>query len=259
MTSIQMEITDRSKEENLAHAESLLAKAEGADLVVLPEVWNVGYFSFDQYEAGSEPPDGETASRMSGAARRLGAYLHAGSWVVKKDGGLYNTSFLFDPQGEVAAAYEKIHLFGYGSKERDLLTRGTEPVTVRTGIGTFGLTTCYDLRFPELYRRMMKAGAEVFLVASGWPYPRLEHWMMFNRVRAVENVCYLVSANCVGLNRGVRFCGHSMIVDPWGIVKAGGGDEEEILWAEVDIDKVARVRESFTALDDIVFPMGEGL
>ncbi|MFP3927689.1 MAG: carbon-nitrogen family hydrolase [Desulfobacteraceae bacterium] len=255
VASIQMEITDRSKEENLFRAESLLEKAQGADLVVLPEVWNVGYFSFDRYDSESEPLEGETASRMSAAARRLGAYLHAGSWVVKRDGRLYNTSFLFDRRGGLAATYEKIHLFGYGSRERELLTRGTEPVVVRTELGAFGLTTCYDLRFPELYRRMMKAGAEVFLVASGWPYPRLEHWMMFNRVRALENVAYLISANCVGVNGGVRFCGHSMIVDPWGIAKAGGGDEEEILQADIDLHKVARIRENFTALNDIVFPV----
>jgi len=253
-----MEVNDRTKEENLLHAEELLSQISGSDLVILPEVWNIGYFSFDQYERESETVGGETAMRMSEAARRLGTYLHAGSWVVKRDGHLYNTSFLFDRQGTLIGTYEKIHLFGYGSKENQLLTGGTEPVTVKTEIGTLGLTTCYDLRFPELYREMMRDGVQLFLVTSGWPYPRLEHWMMFNRIRAIENVAYLISANCTGINRGVHFCGHSMIVDPWGVIKASGGDEEEILYADIEIEMVDRVRSTFPALSDIVLPIGGG-
>ena len=97
---------------------------------------------------------------------------------------------------------------------------------------------------------MVDKGAELFLVTSGWPYPRLEHWIMFNRVRAIENTAFLISSNCVGTNRGVQFCGHSMIIDPWGVILASGGDEECILKSEIDTAKVSEVKGKFPALSD---------
>ncbi|MBW1721543.1 MAG: carbon-nitrogen family hydrolase [Deltaproteobacteria bacterium] len=252
---IQMEVGDRPKSEHIARAEKLLERVEEADLVLLPEVWNIGYFSFDRYRPESEAPGGETAERMSSMARKLGTYLLAGSWITREEGGkLFNTSFLFDRNGDLVAKYRKIHLFGYGSRETEILEGGKEIVTHRTDFGTIGIATCYDLRFPELFRKMMSMGTEIFLVVSGWPFPRLEPWILFNRVRALENLAFLVSCNCAGVNRGVRFCGHSMIVDPWGKAVAAGGDEEEVITADIDKDMVTRAREEFPALRDIVFP-----
>ena len=250
---VQMEVNDRSKAENLDHAEELIKRAEGADLILLPEIWNIGYFSFDNYEGESEPLEGVTAERMSRAARAVGSWLLAGSWVVRGPDGLYNTSVLFDREGNRVASYRKIHLFGYGSREQEFLKKGNEVVTIETEVGVLGLASCYDLRFPELFRKMMIRGVEIFLIVSGWPYPRLEHWILFNRVRAVENLCFLASANCVGVNRGMRFCGHSSIVDPWGVVRAGGGDDETIVTADIDLEMVGRVRKEFPAIHDIVF------
>jgi len=252
VASIQMTIGDETKSERIARAEALLDQARGAELVVLPEIWNIGYFAFDLYEKESERIDGETASRMAAKAREHSFYLHMGSMVEREGDKLYNTSLLFDPQGKVAARYRKIHLYGYGSKESQILSRGNKVVVVHTRLAKIGLCTCYDLRFPELFRAMLDQGAELFLVASGWPYPRLEHWLMFNRIRAIENSAFLASSNGVGVNRGVRFCGHSMIVDPWGVILASGGDEECILRTEIDIDQVARVRREFPAVSDRV-------
>ena len=109
---------------------------------------------------------------------------------------------------------------------------------------------CYDLRFPELFRRMGEKGAEVFLVPSAWPFPRLEAWIMLNRVRALENLCFLVSANSVGVNRGIQFAGNSMMVDPWGVILTSGGDEEVILQAELDPEVMHSARERYPALAD---------
>jgi predicted amidohydrolase len=125
-------------------------------------------------------------------------------------------------------------------------------VTVQTDFGIWGLATCYDLRFPELFRAMVDQGAEAFLVCSAWPYPRLEHWLMLNRVRALENEAFLISSNCVGSSRGKHFCGHSLVVDPWGCAVAGAGDEPGIVWADVDPAAVARVRSVFPPLRDRV-------
>jgi predicted amidohydrolase len=250
IASIQMAVGDEEKAKRLERCEALLDRAKGADLVILPEIWNIGYFAFDLYRPQAEPVDGQTARRMSAKAREHGYYLHGGSIVEKRDGRLYNTSLLLDPAGNRVAAYRKIHLYGYGSKESQILTRGNEVAVADTPLGRIGLATCYDLRFPELFRAMLDRGAELFLVTSGWPYPRLEHWIMLNRVRAIENSAYLVSSNCVGINRGVRFCGHSMIVDPWGVIVASGGDEEGILQAEIDLGKVSEVRGEFPAVSD---------
>ncbi|HXZ36725.1 MAG TPA: carbon-nitrogen family hydrolase [Thermodesulfobacteriota bacterium] len=250
IASIQMKVEDEKKSERLARAEALLDRAKGSDLVILPEIWNTGYFSFDLYAQEAEPLNGETIQRMSAKAREHGYYLHAGSFVENKDGRLYNTSLLLDREGKRVGIYRKIHLYGYGSRESQILSRGSEVVVENTPLGKIGLATCYDLRFPELFRAMLDKGVELFLVTSGWPYPRLEHWIMLNRVRAIENSAFLISSNCVGINRGARFCGHSMIVDPWGVILSSGGDEECILRSEIDLAKVTAVRGEFPAVND---------
>lgn len=256
VASIQLEISDaHSKQDRIAHVEGLIEGLRGFDLIVLPEVWNIGYFSFDQYREGSETLEGETVSRMAAKAREVGAYLFAGSFVERSGDNLYNTSVLLDRRGEVLATYRKIHLFGYGSAEATLLKRGEEIVAVQTELGVLGLSTCYDLRFPELYRRLVDKGAEVFLVTSAWPYPRLDHWRELNHVRAFEDQCCLISSNCVGVNRGTQFCGHSAIVDPWGIPIASGGNYEVVLRAEIELEEVHRIRAHFPALHDRVIPI----
>lgn len=252
VASIQLKIDDSEKRQRLEAAEGLLDQVKGFDLVILPEIWNIGYFSFDRYVREAETLDGETVRRMAAKARSHRFFLHAGSMVEKKDGKLYNTSLLFDPGGKLIGTYRKIHLYGYGSQESQILTRGDEVVVVETPLGKIGLSTCYDLRFPELFRALLHKGAEIFLVTSGWPYPRLEHWIMFNRIRAIENIAFLISSNAVGVNRGIQFCGHSLIVDPWGVVLAGGGDEECILKREIDPTKVSAVRRTFPAVNDRV-------
>lgn len=255
IVSIQMEIGDRTKGENLARAEALIRRAAGADLILLPEIWNVGYFSFDRYEAEAESLEGETVSHLRAAARAANAYLFGGSFVERGPRGLHNTSVLLDPTGDVLAVYRKMHLFGYTSEEARLLLPGEEVVVAKTPFGAAGLSTCYDLRFPELYRRQAVAGAQIFLVASGWPYPRLEAWQVLNRARALENQVFLASSNGVGVNRGRQFCGHSSIVDPWGILLAGGGDEECLVAAEVDLQAVEEVRRRFPAFADRRLPI----
>ena len=254
IASIQMKIGDEAKELNLKRASGLIDSVDGADLILLPELWNIGYFAFASYRDECEDLNGPTITLLKEKAARKGCYIFGGSLVIRsEDGGLYNTSTLINPKGEIIAQYGKIHLFGYDSEEARLLRRGTEIRVVKSEIGTFGLSTCYDLRFPELYRKMAVMGAELFLVASAWPYPRLEAWLMLNRVRALENQTFLISSNCTGINRGKQFVGHSMIVDPWGTPMATGGDEECILRAKIDLQKVYEARKIFPAFNDRVF------
>ena len=251
VASLQLEINDQqSKQERIDYALEQMELAGDADLVLLPEIWNTGYFSFDRYSEESEALDGLTINAVAKKAREIDSYVFAGSFVENVEGKLYNTSVLLDNNGTIIGTYRKIHLFGYGSREKELLTPGEEAVVVNTDLGALGLSTCYDLRFPELYRYLLDLGAEVFLVTSGWPFPRWANWLALNQVRALENVCYLVSCNCAGLNRGIAFLGHSCVVDPRGFIRAGSNEEPCIVSDTIDLERIHQIRKNVSQLDD---------
>lgn len=227
-------------------AELVRAQA-GADLVVLPELWPQGGFCYDRWEVEAQPFDGDVVSALRDAARDLGARVHMGSFVERDGTGrLFNTSVLLDSTGEVESTYRKIHLFGFGDGEPKLMTAGDGPV-VHDGIG---LATCYDLRFPEQFRLLLDRGAEVVLLVAAWPARRVGHWRLLAQARAVENQSYVVACNTAGTHAGVPMGGHSMVVDPWGVVLAEAGDREEVLVADLDPDLVATTRASFPVLAD---------
>ena len=252
VTSIQLERRAMSKADATAHALALVDRSAASDLILLPEMWPSGFFCFDRYPLDAEPIDGPVVKAFRDKAKAIGSHILMGSFVERDEQGLYNTSLLIDPGGNLAARYRKIHLFGYQSRERDLLTRGTEVVVVDTPWGKVGLATCYDLRFPEQFRKMVDLGAVVFLVVSAWPAARLEPWVLFNRVRAMENQAFLISSNCAGEDAESRYAGNSMVVDPLGTVLARGDETECLISADIDTDQVASVRNEFSALHDRV-------
>lgn len=221
----------------------------GAELVVLPEIWTPGYFAFDSYAAAASEA-GRIREHLAASATRHGILLHGGSFVEERDGNLYNTSVLFDPSG-VVGEYRKIHLFGYGSREPEVLTPGEEVTVVDTSLGRVGMVVCYDLRYPELFREMTDRGAELMLVASAWPHPRLEAWQTLARARATENQVHLVAANGVGPTQsGPSLCGHSVVVDPWGVPVAAAGDDPAVVTARIDLDAPADARGKLRQLAD---------
>jgi predicted amidohydrolase len=238
------------------------AANEGADLVVLPELFTVGYFAFDAYARAAEPLDGETLSRLSAVAADNGVALLAGSIIEDLEAsraagvetpaseGLANTAVLFDATGERRLVYRKHHLFGYGSAEQELLVAGEAVQTAEVGDHVVGVTTCYDLRFPALYRRLVEEGVTLALVPSAWPYPRVEHWRLLPRARAVENLLYVCAANGVGAFEEAELLGRSAVYDPWGTTLAGAGDEPALVTAEADRARVDEVRAEFPALED---------
>jgi predicted amidohydrolase len=247
--SIQLEIKDHeSKQERILRVKNMLADMKGYDLIILPEIWATGYFAFDRYVEEAEEIDGPFVQEFSQMAKSLHVHLFAGSFVEKAGEDYFNTSILINPKGDVIGSYRKIHLFRYGSQEGKLLTRGSEITVVETPFGKVGLSTCYDLRFPELYRKQVDLGAEILLVTSAWPHQRLEHWKLFNVARALENQCYLISSNCVGKSHGVLLGGHSQVVDPWGVVIAQAGEKETILTTEIDLEEISVIREDFPQL-----------
>jgi predicted amidohydrolase len=230
----------------------LVRGAAGADLVMLPELWEPGYFEFGDYERLAEPWPGGTVTEAAAWARQLGCHVHLGSILERgAEGALHNTAVLIGPSGEVVHAYRKVHVFGYRSREAELLTPGDKVRVARTGLGPVAATTCYDLRFPELYRLLADAGAEIVLVPAAWPAERLSHWRLFTASRAAENQFLLIACNAVGTQRGdVRLGGHSRVLSPWGEVLAEAGEAEGITWADADPAEVGRSRAEFPVLAD---------
>ncbi|MEU9166854.1 carbon-nitrogen family hydrolase [Streptomyces sp. NPDC048420] len=232
---------------------SLVRDQAGADLVVLPELWSTGAFAFEEFGSEAEPLHGPTYEAMAKAASDAGVWLHAGSIPERApDGTLYNTSLFFSPAGELAATYRKIHRFGFDKGEAVLMGRGEDLVTVRLPETTVGVATCYDLRFPELFRGLVDAGAETLVIPAGWPERRRAHWTLLARARAVENQAFVLACGTAGTHAGVPQAGHSIVVDPWGEVLAEAGADEEVLTVEFDPGKVAVTREQFPALKDRV-------
>ncbi|ELP65263.1 carbon-nitrogen family hydrolase [Streptomyces turgidiscabies] len=232
---------------------SLVRDESGADLVVLPELWTTGAFAYERFATEAEPLDGPTYEAMAKAASDAGVWLHAGS-IPERDpeGPLYNTSLVFSPAGDLAAVYRKIHRFGFDKGEAVLMGAGEELAAVRLPETIIGLATCYDLRFPELFRGLVDEGAETLVVSAGWPERRRAHWTLLAQARAVENQAYVLACGTAGTHAGVPQAGHSIVVDPWGEVLAEAGDAEEILRVEFDPAKVGETREQFPALKDRV-------
>ena len=224
--------------------------AEGADLIVLPEMWHPGYFAFDGYaRAAQDTPTLWKA--LSETAAAVGACLHAGSLVEADGGRLHNTSVLFGPDGAELARYRKMHLFGFDSQEQRLLSPGDTAVVADTPLGRLGMAVCYDLRFPELFRRMTELGAVGFIVASAWPHPRVEAWSTLLRARAIENQAFVFACNGVGdTGYGATLCGRSAVIDPWGITVASLGDDPGFASAPVQLQEARTARGRFPALAD---------
>lgn len=225
--------------------EQVRAEADrGADLVVLPELWHQGFFAFDSYAATAEPLDGPLATALSELGRECGVVLCGGSFVEHDRGELHNTTVMFDRDGQRLGAYRKMHLFPYGSREADLLEPGADVVTASCENTTIGLATCFDLRFPELFRALVDRGAEMFVVVSAWPFPRLSAWQTMIRARAIENQAGIVACNCAG----GPFLGATQANDAWGTSLGELSERPGTLRLDLDIDAVRAARADFPAL-----------
>lgn len=247
------------RERNLATADRLTraAAAAGAELVVLPEKWPC-LGTPEETAAGAEPFDGPTLRWATGVARELGIDLVAGSFaerVADRDRGA-NTSIHVGPDGELQATYRKIHMFdvevgGRTYRESEHEAPGEEVVLSSTASGVeLGMTVCYDLRFPELYRILAVRGARILVVPAAFTLATTrEHWEVLLRARAIEDQCFVVAPNQVGEHApGYRSGGRSMIVDPWGVVLATAPDAETFVLADLDLERQAEIRRTLPSL-----------
>lgn len=247
-------------DERIDRVADLVRAQAGHDLVVLPELWAPGGFSYREWEARAQSLEGSIGAAMSAAARDAAVMLHAGSIIersttgeVGSDGhGLWNTSLVYGPDGSLVTAYRKIHRFGFGSGEPRLLDPGEDVVLVDLpgGAGQAGLSTCYDLRFPELYRRQLDEGAMAFIIPAAWPAARVRHWTLLAHARAIENQCLVIACNTAGTHAGTPMGGHSQVIDPQGEALAVAGSTETVLSVEVDVAAVTSWREQFPVLQD---------
>jgi predicted amidohydrolase len=259
--AIQLNST-ADKARNLETAERLVraAAADGAELIALPEKWNV-LGDAEALHDGAEPLGGPTLSAAGSWARELGIHLVAGSIAERVEGQekLFNTSALIGPDGELQARYRKIHMFdvdvgGVSYRESETEEPGDEIVAAAIGGSlpevTLGMTVCYDLRFPELYRILAVRGATVLSVPSAFTFDTgKDHWEVLLRARAIENQAFVVAPNQVGeAPPHYRSYGHSMLVDPWGTILAEAPDGESFVAADLDLAEEDRIRSTLPSL-----------
>ncbi|PTM56598.1 carbon-nitrogen family hydrolase [Desmospora activa] len=241
----QMDIVAGNPEKNRKKVKTWLetvVTTEKPDIVVLPEMWTTAY-TLSQLEEVADC-DGElTVSFLQQIAKDYCIHIIGGSVANQKEGGFYNSALVIDQNGTLVYQYDKIHLVPMLDEPR-YLTGGKQKAEVFELNGVkMGLIICYDLRFPELARKLALEGAQVLHVVAEWPSARKNHWKTLQLARAIENQLFVVSSNRIGHYDGVDFAGTSMIIDPWGnVIKTGSEDREETLVAEIPLEQVAQIR-----------------
>jgi len=228
--------------------QEVISLGEKPDVIMFPEMWNTGY-ALEQIDQIADPAGERTKALLSAFSREHGVQIVGGSIAEKREDGVYNTVLVYDEHGELQADYSKIHLFRLMDEEKYLkageklgrfLTKETEAATM----------ICYDIRFPELSRKLALSGTKLLFVPAQWPNPRLHHWRTLLLARAIENQMFVIACNRCGTSGSSTFFGHSMVIDPWGEVIAEAGDEETIIRAEIDLALVDQVRGKIPVFED---------
>ncbi len=260
IAALQM-VSTPSVERNLEAAQRLIAEAvrAGAELVALPEYFCfMGHTDRDKLAIAEAPGAGPIQHMLAGAAKAHGVWLIGGTLPLQSSEHerVLNSNCVYAPDGTLAARYDKMHLFRYDNgreryDEGRVLLAGAEAVAFDAGRVRVGLSVCYDLRFPELYRRLMQPPCDLLSVPSAFTYTTgLAHWELLLRARAVENQCYVIAPAQGGTHEnGRRTFGHSLVVDPWGVVVAVRAEGEGVVLADIDAARIAEVRRQLPALE----------
>lgn len=246
----QMNVILGEPEANLDTVRLMAAEAarRGSQMLVLPELWSTGYDLENAAEYATELHEGIFAEVREMATHHQ-LYILGSCLSLLGEGQYGNTAVLCNPQGENMAEYSKIHLFRL-MQEEQYLTAGDHLTLVESEWGKLGLAICYDLRFPEMFRRYALDGAKLVFLPSEWPHPRLAHWQTLLRARAIENQLYMVACNRVGRSKETDFFGHSCIVDPWGQPLIEAGEAEMLVTCEIDLGRVDEVRRKIPIFED---------
>lgn len=249
---LQMPIDAGHPDRNIAKLETMLQEAVAGenkpDILLFPEMWNTGY-ALTEIEKLADRNGEETIAFLSAFSRRHGVYVIGGSIAELKEDGVYNTIYAFDREGNRIGDYSKIHLFRLMDEEK-YLQAGQKPGSLLIEGEQAGMMICYDIRFPELSRTLALGGAKLMFVPAEWPNPRLHHWRTLLTARAIENQMYVIACNRMGVSGETSFFGHSLVIDPWGEIVAEAGEEETILYAEIDLALVDEVRSRIPVFED---------
>lgn len=250
----QMDCRLGDPEMNFARAATLIAEAarRGSDLVLLPELWSTAY-ALDAAPTLASPlansaQDGGWFGRVAALAAEHHLFV-GGSLLEARSGRYYNCFALYAPDGALVGAYRKVHLFRLMDEEK-YLAPGEEAVALDLPWGKTGLAICYDLRFPELFRRYALDGARLMLLPAEWPHPRRSHWQTLLRARAIENQCFVAACNRVGATGVSAFFGSSAVIDPWGETLVEAGETEALLTVSLDLALVEEVRRRIPVFED---------
>lgn len=214
-------------------------------LAVLPEMWSTGYDYKNLPRLAEETPRVLAALAETAAEREM---VLVGSLPEKADGKIYNTAYVID-RGEQVSSYRKLHLFSTMGEDR-FLAAGDQAGVVPTSVGRLGVAICYDLRFPELFRKLALEGAEILCIPAEWPAARREHWRTLLRARAIENQVFVAAANCCDLQGKIDFAGTSMLISAWGEVLAEGRKEDTVLTATFDFEEMLAYRKQIRCFHD---------
>lgn len=248
LAQTDIQLGDRAA--NLARARAIMADAarQHADLVIFPELWTTGYDLVHASQLAEAIPQGPTARQLAAWAQEFGLWV-TGSFLEKASTAIYNAAPFFGPHGETLPPYRKIHRFGPMDEDR-WLEAGCRPGLFDLPWGKTGVAICYDLRFPELFRHYVLKGANLIVLPSEWPHPRLMHWRTLVQARSIENQCFVAAVNRVGRDQHNIFCGHSMLVNPWGEILAEANEEETLLIATIDLTLAEAIRTQIPILND---------
>lgn len=249
---LQMHIEAGNPERNFGKLLELMDKAMESeakpDLLLFPEMWNTGY-ALQEIGRLADPDGQRTEAMLSEFSKKHGVYIVGGSIAEKRRDGVYNTMLAFDRDGAKIGDYSKIHLFRLMAEEKHLQA-GDKPGRLVIQGAEAGMMICYDIRFPELARKLALDGAKLLFVPAEWPNPRLHHWRTLLTARAIENQMYVIACNRMGESGETSFFGHSMVIDPWGEIVAEAGEEETILFADIDLALVDEVRTRIPVFED---------
>jgi predicted amidohydrolase len=251
----QIAVVPSQPDENLRKGEALIAEAarRGSHIVCLPEMWTTGFNWAENERLARERPD--IIGRIGEIAQKYKIWVNGSVLALDEENRVTNTSILFDAEGQQAGIYRKTHLFSLLHEDQHMAP-GKSLTVIDTPWGKAGLAICYDIRFPELFRTYALKGVKFVLIPMAFPHPRLEHWKILVRARAIENQMFLIGVNQVGRedfgpDGWVTYFGHSVMIDPWGQTVAEGNEGEEmLLTATIDTGQVDEIRAAMTVLQD---------
>lgn len=249
---LQMHIEAGNPEANFSKLTSMLEEAvsqeQKPDVIMFPEMWNTGY-ALKEIHTIADRDGARTKAFLSDFSKKHGVHIIGGSIAELKSEKVLNTIYAFDREGNVAADYSKIHLFRLMDEEK-YLAAGDKPGRLEIEGAQAGLMICYDIRFPELARKLALEGAKLLFVPAEWPHPRLHHWRTLLTARAIENQMFVIACNRMGKSGSTEFFGHSIVLDPWGETIAEAGEEETIIYADIDLSLVDAVRSKIPVFED---------